>query len=183
MWQRVWEERGRRFRMLAVAQDAQGEDRVRPVVEAAGVTFPVLVDRTSVLAQALGFRIVPTGVFVDADGTIRYRHLSDFDIADPRVRWNLERFLAGEETEPAGDEERMDAAALDRFAEGVELYAEGRTEEAVALWREALALDPDNFVIRSQIWAVEHPEHFYPAVDRGWQEMQLLKEGYDKPLP
>lgn len=37
--------------------------------------------------------------------------------------------------------------------------------------------------VRSQIRAVEHPERFYPAVDRDWQQLQLLKEGYDKPLP
>jgi tetratricopeptide (TPR) repeat protein len=169
--------------MLAVAQDAQGEERVRPVVRERAVTFPVIVDHASLLARLLEFRIVPSGVFVDGDGTVRYRHVDDFDIGDPRVRWNLECFLAGEQTEPPAAEGRMDPAALERFAHGVELYAEGRAEEALALWREALDLDPDNFVIRSQIWAVEHPEHFYPVVDREWQELQLLKEGYDKPLP
>jgi hypothetical protein len=183
VWQRIWEERERRFRMVAVAQDAQGEERVRPVVEAAGVGYTVLVDRASVLGRELGFGIVPSGFFVDAGGAIRYRHVSDFDADDPRVRWNLARFLDGEPIEPVGDGERMSPAALDRFAAGVELYSRGRPEEAVAVWRDALALDPDNFVIRSQIWAVEHPEYFYPAVDRAWQERQLLAEGYDKPLP
>ena len=169
--------------MLGVAQDVQGDERVRPVVEERSVTFPVLVDRASALAGLLEFRIVPSGVFVDVEGAVRYRHVDDFDIGDPRVRWNLERFLAGEETDPPAVDGRMDAAALERFAYGAELYADGRTEEALAVWREALALDPDNFVIRSQIWAVEHPEHFWPVVDREWQALQLLKEGYDKPLP
>jgi hypothetical protein len=179
----VWDEHGRAFRMLAVAQDAQGEERVRPIVAEHGVTFPVLVDGASVLARLLEFRIVPSGAFVDRDGIVRYRHVDDFDVADPRVRWNLQRFLAGEPTEPPTQDGQMDPAALERFAEGVELYRDGRTPDALAAWRQALALDPDNFVIRSQIWAVEHPEHFYPAVDRDWQELQLLKEGYDKPLP
>jgi hypothetical protein len=96
---------------------------------------------------------------------------------------DLERFLAGEPTEPPGEDARMDPAALERFAEGASLYARGSVGEALAVWREALELDPDNFVIRSQIWAVEHPEHFWPAVDREWQELQLLREGYGKPLP
>jgi tetratricopeptide (TPR) repeat protein len=147
------------------------------------VRFPVLVDRASVLGRLLGFRIVPSGFFVDAEGVIRYRHVDDFDVADPRVRWNLESFLAGNPTEPPGEDGRMDSAALERFAEGAELYSAGREDEAIAVWRAALELDPDNFVIRSQIWAAEHPEHFWPAVDREWQEFQLLKEGYDKPLP
>jgi hypothetical protein len=169
--------------MVAVAQDVQGEERVQPIVEEREVSFPVLVDRASVLGRELGFRIVPSGFFVDAEGTVRHRHTDDFDIADPRVRWNLERFLAGEPTEEPAEGERMEPAALERFAEGAGLYASGRAEEALAAWREALALDPDNFLIRSQIWAVEHPERFWPAVDREWQELQLVKEGYDKPLP
>jgi hypothetical protein len=183
VWQRTWDERGQAFRMLAVAQDVQGEKRVRPVVEERDVGFPVLVDRASDLGRILGFGIVPSGFFVDAAAVVRYRHVADFDVADPRVRWNLERFLVGEATEPPGEDQRMEPTALERFAEGVEHYAAGREAEALAVWRAALELDPDNFVIRSQIWAVEHPEHFWPAVDREWQEFQLLKEGYDKPLP
>ncbi len=166
-----------------MAQDAQGEKQVRAAVEERGVTFPVLVDRPSALGQRLGFRIVPAGFFVDADGVLRYRHANDFDVADPRVRWNLERFLAGEETESPGEDEPMAPGALDFFAQGVALCSAGREQEAVAVWRAALALDPENFVIRSQIWVAEHPERFYPTVDREWQELQLAKEGYDKPLP
>jgi Redoxin len=171
------------FRVIAVAQDAAGEERVRPVVDERQVAFPVLIDRKSELGRSLGFRIVPSGFFVDAQGVIRYRHVDDFDVADPRVRWNLERFLAGKPTEPPDAGGAMDTKALELFAEGVGCYTHGRLGEALALWREALALDPDNFLIRSQIWVAEHPERFYPAVDREWQELQLVKEGYDKPLP
>jgi tetratricopeptide (TPR) repeat protein len=153
------------------------------MIEERHVSFPVLVDRASDLGRVLGFRIVPSGFFVDSEGIVRYRHVDDFDVADPRVRWNLERFLAGEPTEPPDSEGTMDPGALERFAEGVALYADGQEEEAIEVWRAALELDPDNFVIRSQIWTAEHPEHFWPAVDREWQEFQLLREGYDKPLP
>lgn len=183
MWERYWKERGRDFLMLGVAQDAQGEERVRPVVEDRGVTFPILIDRASVLARSLEFQVVPSGLFADPSGTIRFRQVNDFDINDPRVRWNLERFLAGQEPEALDEKERMNPAALESFARGVSLFDQGRRDEALAAWREALLLDPDNFIIRSQIWAVEHPERFYPVVDREWQELQLLKEGYDKPLP
>jgi hypothetical protein len=169
--------------MLAAAQDVYGEEVVRPVVERSGVTFPVLIDRESSLGRLLGFRIVPAGFFADATGTLRYRHDGDFDVADPRVRQNVERFLAGEPLEPVNREERMQPGALELFAAGVTTFADGRRSEAVATWRRALQIDPENFVIRSQIWAVEHPEHFYPVVDREWQERQLLEEGYDGPLP
>jgi hypothetical protein len=170
--------------MIAVAQDARGEELVGPVVQDRSIGFPVLIDRRSHLARIIGFRIVPSGVFIDSEGMVRYRHTDDFDFGDPRLRVNLDRFLAGGEVKPILDrEERMDPRALELFAQGVSLYAAGRERNAVSMWRRALELDPDNFVIRSQIWTVEHPEHFYPAVDRSWQVSQLLKEGYDKPLP
>jgi len=169
--------------MLGVAQEALGAERIRPIVREKRVEFPVLVDIGSALGAALGFRVVPSGAYVDVDGVIRYRHTDDFDIADPRVRWNLERFLAGEPTESPVDGGAMAPEALERFARGAGLHSSGRAREALSLWREALALDPDNFVIRSQIWVAEHPERFYPVVDREWQELQLMKEGYDKPLP
>jgi hypothetical protein len=183
VWQRYWHTRQAEFRLLGVAQDVQGEPAVRPVAESSGVTFPILLDRKSDLGRLLGFRIVPTGVFVDPVGIVRYQHNNDFDIADPRDRQNLERFLAGDRVEPVDESERMVPRALELFADGVDLFDRGLQAGAIGSWRRALELDPDNFVIRSQIWAVEHPEHFYPAVDRDWQEQQLLKEGYDKPLP
>jgi len=58
--------------MLAVAQDVQGLERVRPVVAESGATFPVLLDRASELGRRLGFRIVPAGFFADAEGGLRF---------------------------------------------------------------------------------------------------------------
>jgi len=48
---------------------------------------------------------------------------------------------------------------------------------ALLKWREGVALEPDNYLIRKQIWAVEHPEKFYSsdAVDSDWQREQLRK--------
>ena len=52
----------------------------------------------------------------------------------------------------------------------------GRIEEAVAAWRDALRLDPQNFTIRKQIWVAEHPEKFFPTIDFAWQQEQLAAE-------
>jgi hypothetical protein len=183
VWQRLWDDHDRAFRMLAVAQDVQGAERVAPIAEAAGVSFPVLLDPAGEIARALGLQMVPAGCFVDADGVLRYRHADGFDVADPRVRANLAAFLEGRPLEDADAAETMDPGALQLFAEGVSAYAAGREQEGLRLWRAALELDPDNFLIRSQIWTAEHPERFWPVVDREWQELQLMKEGYDKPLP
>lgn len=168
--------------MLAVAQDVRGADAVAPIAAEYLIEFPVLLDTGSALARLLGFRVTPSGFFVD-DGTIHYRHVDDFDFGDPRDRANLTAFLAGDPVDALPDEAPMEPRALDLFARGAAAYAAGDPERALETWREALALDPDNFLIRSQIWTVEHPERFWPVVDRQWQEQQLLREGYDKPLP
>ena len=182
MWQRWWWERDRSFLMIGVAQDAQGAARVEPVVRERDIEFPVLLDPASVLASQLRFQVVPTGVFVD-DGAIAYRHPDDFDVGDPRVRAALDAFLAGEPVPALPHEERMDPAALELFAQGVAAHGAGDEQGALARWREALERDPGNFLIRSQIWALEHPDRFWPVVDREWQERQLLLEGYEGPLP
>jgi hypothetical protein len=187
VWQRYQDTVGPALQVIGIAQDAQGPARVMPIVHEYGVGFPVLIDRMSSMSLSFGFQITPAGAFVDAAGTIRYVHSSEteqFDINDPRVRWNLERFLAGEPAKAIGQRGTgMSPESLELFAEGVELFGSGREADGLARWREALRLEPDNILIRSQIWAVEHPERFWPAVDREWQAAQLVKEGYDKPLP
>jgi hypothetical protein len=168
--------------MLGVAHDAEGGERVRVAVRERGVEFPVLVDRRSALARQLGFRVVPSGFFVE-DGIVRYAHTGDFDLGDPRVRYSLVEFLDGRPvpSPPVGQAARPEALAL--FASGADLHARGDVEGGLEHWRAALAIDPDNFLIRSQIWVVEHPEHFYPTVDRDWQARRLIEERYDGPLP
>ena len=67
--------------------------------------------------------------------------------------------------------------AAARFQLGLVLLEAGKAEEAMAEWRKALALDPQNWIIHKQIWAVEHPDKFYEgAVDYGWQQAQLAEE-------
>jgi hypothetical protein len=183
VWQRYWDARRRDFTMIAIAQDARGAAALEPIVRERDVTFPVLVDAASSVATALAFRIVPSGFLVDEDACVRHRHTDDFAIGDPRVRATVEAFLAGGEVEPGPPEETMDPRALARFADGVDAYAAGDTAGALGHMRAALAIDPDNFLIRSQIWSIEHPGRFWPTVDRDWQELQLMKDGYDHPLP
>jgi len=50
-------------------------------------------------------------------------------------------------------------------------------EKALAALQQASALDPDNWIIHKQIWAIEHPEQFYPAINPDWQRERLKEEG------
>ncbi len=57
----------------------------------------------------------------------------------------------------------------------------GEREKALAALKRAWALEPDNWVIRKQIWAIEHPDQFYPAINTEWQREEIKKENGQKP--
>ena len=52
----------------------------------------------------------------------------------------------------------------------------GQKQKALSALRQASALDPGNWIIHKQIWAIEHPEQFYPSINAKWQEEQLQQE-------
>lgn len=63
--------------------------------------------------------------------------------------------------------------AATHFRYGRLLLSEGRKDEGVASLKRALAVDPGNYVIRKQIWAVENPGRFYDGgIDWDWQKQQ-----------
>lgn len=53
---------------------------------------------------------------------------------------------------------------------------QGERDKALAALQEAWAIEPDNWIIRKQIWAVEHPEQFYPAINTEWQRERIKQE-------
>ncbi len=53
---------------------------------------------------------------------------------------------------------------------------QGERDKALAALKQAWAIEPDNWIIRKQIWAVEHPDQFYPAINTDWQKDQIKKE-------
>ena len=62
------------------------------------------------------------------------------------------------------------------FREGAALYKKGARQEAAARWRRAVALQPENFLIRKQLWRALHPERFGETLDLDWQKEQLARE-------
>jgi len=60
------------------------------------------------------------------------------------------------------------------FQAGVNYYNQGKFEASLSEWEKARDLEPDNWVIRKQIWAVRNPERFYDGqVDSNWQQLQI----------
>ena len=159
----------------------QGAGRVRPYVDRAQATFTTLVDESNALGALYSFRAVPNLFLIGPDGTIAFRELGTFNVREPAKRALVERWACtGEvvvsEQGGAGDLDVGRAEANSLFAKGRRLYDRGLIDDALAEWRRAVAIDPDNYNIRKQIWAIENPERFYAdRVDYDWQQEQLDK--------
>ena len=160
--------------------DAQGPERVRPYMEEAGATFTCAVDAENQLGETFNFKAIPNGVLIDEEGAVDFIKLGGFDIRKPEYADLVGRWIAGAPAEELSDPAQgnrdlsiKQPQALEHFRQGLALYRQGKAQEALAEWRRRMVLEPDNFVIRKQIWAVEHPERFYQGpIDTDWQREQ-----------
>ncbi len=117
---------------------------------------------------------------------IRYRKFGGFNVENEADRHAIERLLGGEtdqiatETDTGAGPYSLGPVERDlvetRLRLGAELLRRGARDEAVAEWKAALRLDPENLTIRKQIWMAEHPERFGPVIDFAWQRGQLERE-------
>jgi hypothetical protein len=180
VWQRFSEKHAEAgVEIFAVAMDAEGPALARQYARAAGARYPVLVDAEGLLATLYGFRAIPNGWIIDADGVIRFRQVGGFDIRKPEVAEVVERVLMGIRPSPGdpttGAPSPEGAAA---FQEGVWLLRDGRRREALDAWIRAAEADPENLLIRKQIWHLLYPERFEPEVDSAWQKAQRAREAH-----
>ncbi len=164
--------------------DAATPDNARRFYESAGVTFLRGVDRADSLWDTLDFQVVPNGLFLDESGVVRYAKFGGFEARLQSDVAEIERLLAAPAAVSRPAPSRATAAvaadantARHWFRLGIEALERGDKPAAAAQWRKALSLDPKNFVIRKQIWALEHPEQFYPRINFEWQRKQLAEEG------
>ena len=161
--------------------DVQGADRARPYVEHAGAAFTTVVDEQNLLGQLYGFKAIPNGFLIDERGMVHYKKLGGFDIREADTRAVVEQWVDGPGLDDLLDTD-MDvlgsahSQANAHFRRGQRLYRDGRAEAAIVEWRKGVNLEPDNYIIRKQIWAVENPERFYSGdVDYNWQDAQMEK--------
>ena len=164
--------------VLAVAIDFQGVDLPRPYIEQANPTYANAIDSENLLGLHFGFRAVPNAIFVDEAGTIQYTKFGGFDIRKPDDRQAAERFAAMAESPIASEEQAMSGFDSDEarvhFNAGLALFQKGDRASALAEWRRGLTYEPENWIIRKQIWAIENPDKFYAGdVDFDWQREQI----------
>jgi hypothetical protein len=167
--------------------DAANPDQARRFYQEAKVTFARGIDGADALWEAFDFDVVPNGIFLDESGVVRFAKFGGFEARDAADVEAIEKLLAAPAA-PAttlGPPPPLPAAtpqpARQWFQRGVEAIQKGDKTAAARYWREALRLDPNNFVIRKQIWALEHPEQFYPRINFEWQREQLAEERKQNP--
>lgn len=106
------------------------------------------------------------------------------DSSDWKSRLALARTYA-DASRPADAVLQLEAAAAIQpressipFVWGLVLLGQGQKESALAKLKQARDFDPENWRIRKQIWALEHPDKFYTdeSPDYGWQKEQLAAE-------
>jgi len=171
--------------VVVIAQDAQGAEVARPWVEKAGGTYRALLDQRNELGKACGLKYVPVGILVDEEGRL-VRPITSVNIDDEKFRRELEEWVEsgaiprtwiemdGDALQPLSAAEKEADA---RFQLAIVLLEQKRHEEALAELKRAVKLDPENWLIRKQLWAVESPEAFYEGdVDYGWQKRQMERE-------
>jgi hypothetical protein len=169
--------------------DIQGAEVVKPY--AADKTYTTVIDSENVLANYFGFKIVPNGIFIDKDGTIRLIK-QGFHVSNPEhvgaieklINETVEKVILDDEyynptSQITGIEKQLSET---KFRLGMEYAKNKKTEEALKELDEALLLDPDNFLIRKQRWYIRYPEKFSPTIDIEWQQNLLKKEKAEEAL-
>lgn len=180
----VWQQRHQEFKergveVLTVALDAQGPNKARPYTEKARARFTTVVDEENLLGQLYGFNAVPNGFLIDEGGTVRHARRGGFDIRRNESADLLDRWINGPSLDESVGAAQMKlgaehSEAIDLFCKGLALYRAGEVGKAVAEWRSAIELEPGNYIIRKQVWAIQNPDRFYSGdVDYSWQKEQM----------
>jgi|TARA_B100001964_G_scaffold127794_1_gene141357 tetratricopeptide (TPR) repeat protein len=179
VWQDVSEDSSTDVKVITVAMDVQGIEKPKFYLEKAHATLTTVVDQSNQLGKLYGFKAVPNVYLIGLDGKVDYIELGTFNIRESIKKslvndWASGKGLQNSQTEEF--EQDIHEKANELFVSGQKLYNSNKTGEAINLWRKAIEIDPNNYIIRKQIWAIENPDRFYKdKVDYTWQDAQLEK--------
>ncbi|MDA0747681.1 MAG: hypothetical protein O2954_14255 [bacterium] len=171
---------------MVIANDVQGAEVAKPWVEKAGGTYRALLDRRNIIGNAYHLKYVPVGILVDEEGRL-VRSVGSVNIDNEAFRAELTEWATTGRIPAAWIEADQGAVLSEmtpaereadaRFQLALVLLENGKREEAISELKRAFQEDPQNWLIRKQLWAVEHPEVFYEGnVDYAWQKEQVARE-------
>ncbi|MFC1713582.1 tetratricopeptide repeat protein [Candidatus Poribacteria bacterium] len=100
------------------------------------------------------------------DNTTAHLMLGDALVQQERYAEGIAEYRKAVELDPE--------SAEGPFRIGRALLRQDRKDEALVELKKAAKLDDGNWIVRKQIWAIEHPEKFYEGnVDYDWQKTQV----------
>jgi tetratricopeptide (TPR) repeat protein len=181
-WQKLYQElKGKNFEIVSVAQDTGGARDAGPWITREKLDYTVLIDEQHAVTQLYGMVNVPTAVWIDEQGRIvrpnevayvddRYKAFTHIDsapyleaIRDWAQNGDRSQFvLSEEELQQRLKPQGIDRAMADaEFALAEYLYKKGFAPEAIAHFKEAQRLAPDNWNYKRQAWALSDAERDY----------------------
>lgn len=181
-WQRFYSElKDKNFEIVSVAQDTGGVKDAGPWITQTKLDYTVLIDQEHLVTKLYSMVNVPTGVWINEQGKIV--RPNEVAFVDDRFisfsKRSAEEYLKeirdwvakGERSEFVWSEqqlkERLTPATPERLRADTEfslaeyLYHSGHGTAAIAHFKEAQRLDPDNWNYRRQAWLLSDAERDY----------------------
>ena len=158
-----------------------------PWLERAKVSFTAVIDRHNEIGKLYGVKYVPVGILLDVQGMLA-RSVGTIDVGDPALQEEIAQWIDSgsvppqRQQQPEGVADRARLSAREREADqhlqkAISHLDQGELDAALAELRQGTALDPDNWLIRKQGWAVENPQAFYAGeVDYQWQKTRITSD-------
>lgn len=191
MWQVLRSElAGQNFEVITVGCDAKGAEVEREFIDAANPDYPCLIDTTFLVAELYNTRNVPALFWIDERGWIvRGNDPAYMTRRDPDTgtRTPNERYMdvvrdwvkngsksiyvtpPDETQNRIGSSDQSNQQAMAHFRLGVYLDARGHHAEAVAQFKAALELKPDNWNYRRQAYNLGNADEYGMTMQEAMQ--------------
>jgi tetratricopeptide (TPR) repeat protein len=181
-WQKFYHDlNDKNFEIISIAQDTGGAKDAAPWITAAKPEYTALIDDKHLVTQLYNMVNVPTAVWINEKGMIvrpnevayvdnRYKAMHGVDagpyldaIRDWVANGDRSPFVMNEQAV----KERLKPPSPERATADAEfglaeyLHKNGKGEDAIAHFKEAQRLDPDNWNYKRQAWALSDAEKNY----------------------
>ena len=178
VWQDFNNKYSQKVSIISIAIDLQGHEKVKRYISGLNLTFPTLIDQKNITGNLYGFKAIPNGILINEKGYIIAKQFGNFDIRNIETRNELKKWIINDvnfntqiETTKFTNKTK-DSNKL--FQKGIDSYQSGNIEEALSFWKQGIKIDPKNYIIRKQVWAIEHPDKFYSGeINYQWQKTQI----------
>lgn len=181
-WQAIYQRlKDKNFEIVSVAQDTNGVKDAGPWITAAHPTYTVLIDEKHLVSKLYNMVNVPSGVWIDEQGSIvrpnevafvddRFKDFSGLDSA-PYLNALADWVEKGDKSVYVMSEERLRekltvnkseiALAAAEFGLGEYLYKSGHLTEAIPHFKSAQRLNPKSWNYKRQAYALSDAKRDY----------------------